>query len=179
MEAGAGINLRDSPIRGVGNPGIVFNDPGPDGALQWGGTAAQIYVAPLNNGNSDGYLRLINDGGISLESAVRMTGHTNMRTFTTRSPRIVRHKGVFDFVHPAGGYARGQEWANRYYHIRTPDRVGNSEMFRYDLTGYSYGIGRPISFTWVGYLYESPINQCEMQRQCRQRDWLQRISGQR
>ena len=48
---------------------------------------------------------------------------------------------------------RGQEWAWRYYHIRTPDTAGNSEMFRYDLTGYSYGIAQPISFTWVGYLY--------------------------
>ena len=153
MEANAEINLRDQPIRGVGNPGLIFADPGPDGALQWAGTQAQIYVAPLNNGNSDGYLRILNDGGISLESTVRMTGHTDMRTFTTRSARIVRRKGVFDFTHPSGGYARGQEWANRYYHIRTPDTAGNSEMFRYDLTGYSYGIGRPLSFTWVGYLY--------------------------
>ena len=78
MEAGAEINLRDQAIRGVGNPGLVFADPGPDGAIQWSGTAAQIYVAPLNNGNSDGYLRLINDGGISLESDVRMSGHTDM-----------------------------------------------------------------------------------------------------
>ena len=81
MEGGAEINLRDRPIRGVGDPGLVFADPGPDGALQWAGTAAQIYVAPLDNGNSDGYLRLLNDGGISLESNVRMTGHTDMRTF--------------------------------------------------------------------------------------------------
>ena len=51
----------------------------------------------------------------------------------------------------------GQEWANRYYHIRTPDTAGNSEMFRYDLTGYSYGIARPLSFTWVGYLYSGTV----------------------
>ena len=53
---------------------LRFNDPGSDGAIRWDGTAAQIYVSPLNNDNSDGYLRLINDGGISLESNVSIAG---------------------------------------------------------------------------------------------------------
>ena len=160
METGGSIALQDQPITGVGNPGLVFSDPGPDGAIQWSGTQAQIYVAPLDNGNSDGYLRLRNDGGISLESNTRVTGDLTVEgrveskgVLTFKSANTVRHRGVVDLLHPPGGYVRGQEWAWRYYHIRTPDTAGNSEMFRYDLTGYSYGIAQPISFTWVGYLY--------------------------
>ena len=26
-------------------------------------------------------------------------------------------------------------------------------MYRYDLEGYSYGEGKPIDLTWVGYAY--------------------------
>ena len=26
-------------------------------------------------------------------------------------------------------------------------------MFRYDIEGYSYGVGKPIDLTYVGYLY--------------------------
>ena len=49
-----------------------FNDPGPDGRLEWGGSSAAIYVAPLNNANTDGVLRIQNaDNGISLESSVQ------------------------------------------------------------------------------------------------------------
>lgn len=72
---------------------------------------------------------------------------------TMRTGSVVRRKGVLSFVHPAGGYPAGQEWAQRYYHIRTPDLRRNEEMYRYDLTGYSYGIAQPLSFTWVGYIY--------------------------
>lgn len=74
MAAGAGITLADRPLVGVGNPGIQFADPGPDGAITWAGTGASILVSPLDNGNADGYLRLKNDGGISLESDVRASG---------------------------------------------------------------------------------------------------------
>jgi hypothetical protein len=157
MEAGASISLRDQPISGAAS--LTIADPGPDGAIIWSGTQAQIYVAPLDNGNTDGYLRLKNDGGISLESdtridgALSVNGKTTVGMFTNKSAQTTRHKGVVDLLHPPGGYVRGQEWAWRYYHIRTPDTAGNGEMFRYDLTGYSYGIAQPISFTWVGYLY--------------------------
>ena len=65
-------NFNDRNVSGLQE--VSFADPGPDGVLQWSGTQAKIYVAPLDNGNTDGYLRLINDGGISLESDVRVTG---------------------------------------------------------------------------------------------------------
>lgn len=74
MEPGASISLSDRPVVGVGDPGLVFADPGPDGAVTWRGTQASIYVAPLDGSNADGYLRLANDAGISLESDVRTTG---------------------------------------------------------------------------------------------------------
>ena len=148
MEGGAAINMRDRPISGVGDPGLTFADPGPDGALIWGGTQARIYVSPLDNGNSDGWLRLKNDGGISLEDNVRVTGRLSVK-----GTHVIHYRNVFSFVHPRGGYPRGQEWAPRYYHIRTPETRRNGEMYRYDLVGYSYGIGWPLNFTWVGYLY--------------------------
>lgn len=53
---------------------VQIGDPGPDGRLEWIGTEASIYVATLADGNADGWLRIVNDGGISLESNVRVTG---------------------------------------------------------------------------------------------------------
>lgn len=66
---------------------------------------------------------------------------------------VARRETVFAFTHPENSYPAGEEWAERYYHIRTPVKVRSEEMWRYDLTGYSYGIGRPLSMTWVGYTY--------------------------
>ena len=48
---------------------LSFADPGANEGITWAGTQAQIFVSPLDNGNGDGYLRFLNDGGISLESA--------------------------------------------------------------------------------------------------------------
>ncbi len=75
-QLGDDLRLSDDPITGV--DGLSFNDPGPDGAITWTGSQAQIYVAPLDNSNADGYLRLRNDGGISLESAVRVDGQLDL-----------------------------------------------------------------------------------------------------
>ncbi len=72
MQAGASISLRDRHITGVEQ--FAFADPGADGRIVWNGTQAQVFVAPLDGANTDGYLRLINDEGISLESDVRATG---------------------------------------------------------------------------------------------------------
>ena len=83
-----------------------------------------------------------------------MTGHTNMQTFTTRSPASSATRAYStSSILPAGTLeARSGQSLLSHSHAR-PSR--HSEMFRYDLTGYSYGIGRPISFTWVGYLYKA------------------------
>ena len=60
----------DNDILGVQR--FLFNDPGPDGRLEWAGSAARIYVAPQDDGNQDGLLRLQNTAnGISLEGPVR------------------------------------------------------------------------------------------------------------
>jgi hypothetical protein len=50
-----------------------IEDPGDQEGILWKSTAAKIFVSPLNSGNSDGYLRLINDGGISLEPGTEDT----------------------------------------------------------------------------------------------------------
>jgi len=66
---------------------------------------------------------------------------------------VSRRRSVLTFTHPKNGYKKGEEWAKRYYHIKTPVKLKSDEMWRYDLTGYSYGIGKPLSITWVGYTY--------------------------
>merc|ERR1711907_43473 len=60
---------------------------------------------------------------------------------------------VFTHQHPPGGYPKGQEWAKRYFHIVTPDKAKNSEMFFYKVYGYSYGISDYLEFHMTGYLY--------------------------
>lgn len=68
----------------MGNNNIVdanalsFADPGPTEGISWTGSQARIFVAPLNNQNRDGYLRLVNDEGISLESHTRVTGNLDV-----------------------------------------------------------------------------------------------------
>ncbi len=52
---------------------LEFNDPGDQEGIIWSGSAAKIFVSPLNLGNSDGYLRLINDGGIVFEPGAEDT----------------------------------------------------------------------------------------------------------
>ena len=40
-------------------------------------------------------------------------------------------------------------------------------MYRYDVTGYIYGIGKPLDITWVGYNYvnvEKPVRTFEFNR---------------
>ena len=53
---------------------------------------------------------------------------------------------------------RGQEWANRYYTIRTPLTAGSRVMYRYTMIGYSYGVAKPLDCVWVGYLYNRKLD---------------------
>jgi hypothetical protein len=46
---------------------ITIHDPGQNEGISWNEAGAKIYVAPFDNANTDGYLRLINDGGIAFE----------------------------------------------------------------------------------------------------------------
>ncbi|MFC1711732.1 tail fiber domain-containing protein [Patescibacteria group bacterium] len=61
------LYMNNNQISEVGT--FHFNDPGDQEGIFWTGTAAKIFVSPLELGNSDGYLRLINDGGISFEGS--------------------------------------------------------------------------------------------------------------
>ena len=59
---------------------------------------------------------------------------------------------------------KGDEQGLRFYHIRTPLTFQCSTMYRFTLKGYGYGIGKPLDFIWVGYLYDrdpgsNPIRQ--------------------
>lgn len=66
------ISLRNSNIVGVNR--LRINDPGAGEGVIWDNSQASIVVSPLEGGNRDGWLRLINDEGISLESDARITG---------------------------------------------------------------------------------------------------------
>ena len=65
------MNLVNNRIDNVGD--FFFNDPGDQEGIIWNGSAAKIFVSPLNTGNSDGYLRLVNDGGIVFEPGAEDT----------------------------------------------------------------------------------------------------------
>ena len=49
----------------------------------------------------------------------------------------------------------GHAWAERVYHIKTPLEEGSLVMYRFDLTGYSYGVAKPMDCLWVGYLFDN------------------------
>ena len=80
------VDVTDKNLSGLN--GLSFSDPGPDGAIRWTGTNASVYVAPLNDGNEDGFLRIRNDGGISLEDDVRVTGTTELNGELTTNGNV-------------------------------------------------------------------------------------------
>ena len=83
---------------------------------------------------------------------VLVASKDNIVNINATDPDIIRKSDLLHFV-SAGGYNPGEEWAERYYHIETPDKERCGEMYTYTLDGYSYGIARPLSVVWVGYLY--------------------------
>ena len=60
------LNMNNANINGVNALHIV--DPGDQEGIIWDGSQAKIFVSPFDGGNSDGYLRIINDAGIVLEA---------------------------------------------------------------------------------------------------------------
>ena len=66
------VTLADKNLTGLER--LLFNDPGPDGMIGWSGSDAQIFVAPLDGANTDGFLRIRQPLGISLEGNTRVTG---------------------------------------------------------------------------------------------------------
>lgn len=67
----AALDLVNRNLNGINV--LNFNDAGAGEGISWNGSQAKIFVSPLDGSNADGYLRLINDDGISLESHVRVT----------------------------------------------------------------------------------------------------------
>lgn len=67
------LSLGNNNIVGVN--ALNFNDPGFNEGIVWDGSQARIAVAPLAGGDGDGWLRIINDDGISLESNTRIAGN--------------------------------------------------------------------------------------------------------
>jgi len=106
----ANLNLGNNAIEGVDQ--LFINDPGTDEGILWNntlgnqgpGVGAKIVVQPLNNTNFDGYLRIINDDGISLEPnnalGVRVDGDLSLDAAAPSSLGAGRHL-VFNGNRPA------------------------------------------------------------------------------
>ena len=65
----------------------------------------------------------------------------------------IDHKSQEDELHDP--VIPGHAWAERVYHIKTPLEEGSLVMYRFDLTGYSYGVAKPMDCLWVGYLFDN------------------------
>ncbi len=76
------MNLTNHNITKVN--ALYFNDPGDQEGIIWSGSSAKIFVSPLNYGNTDGYLRLVNDGGIVFEAS----GEDNENMIITSSGNV-------------------------------------------------------------------------------------------
>ncbi|MCP4135160.1 MAG: hypothetical protein GY754_29600 [bacterium] len=114
-------------------------------ALQNRSNIGDIY---FNDGNVD-------IGTIDQGANLRVYGDSRVDgslTMERSSYKII--KNILTFIHPEQGYTLENTWDQRYYHIRTPGVKGEGAMYRYDLKGYSYGIGKAFSFTWCGYLFD-------------------------
>ncbi len=119
--------MTNENIEGVGH--ITINDSGANEGLSWAGTDAKIYVAPMTGDlNNDGYLRLINDGGISLEPGtegdpavtVRSDGRVGIGTQTPYYSLDVADDG-------------GTNWMGRFYNLSNQARA-------YFANGSGYGM---------------------------------------
>ncbi|MCP4135159.1 MAG: hypothetical protein GY754_29595 [bacterium] len=122
---------------------VIEEQDGEIFALQNRSSIGDIY---FNNGNVD-------IGTVDQDSNLQVYGNARVDgSLTLERKGYISIKNVHSYI-PEDGYVSGQEWAPRYYHIRTPDTNQNGSMYRYDLKGYSYGISRALSLTWCGYLY--------------------------
>ena len=71
---GTGIDMNNENLVGVGQ--FDINDPGGHEGFGWSTTGAEVYVAPLDDSNADGYMQFVNDGGIAFEGVT--DGTTDM-----------------------------------------------------------------------------------------------------
>jgi hypothetical protein len=44
---------------------------------------------------------------------------------------------------------------NQYVHMKTDQKTNNSNMYRFEYTGYDYGSAQVLAGAWVGYLYSA------------------------
>lgn len=95
------IRLNNNNIVGVN--ALTISDPGANEGLLFGGTQAKIVVSGLGNEDRDGYLRLINDEGISLESPVRIAGKTDVIGTLSSDTSVTAPLGTFTTVAASTG----------------------------------------------------------------------------
>ena len=87
----------------VGANSLVISDPGANEGLLFGGTQAKIVVSGLANEDRDGFLRIINDEGISLESATRIDGKTDVLGALTSTVSVAAPLGTLTTVNATTG----------------------------------------------------------------------------
>ena len=82
------LNLRNNRMIGIDS--LRFNDPGPNEGISWQGSQAAIYVAPGNDENADGQLRLVNDDGVRIATWATVDESLGIGTDAPRARLDVR-----------------------------------------------------------------------------------------
>ena len=62
---GTGIDMANNDLERVNS--FEISDTGGNEGFSWRGSNAEVYVAPLDDSNNDGYMQFVNDGGIAFE----------------------------------------------------------------------------------------------------------------
>ncbi|MCA9540133.1 MAG: hypothetical protein KC620_14645, partial [Myxococcales bacterium] len=68
---------------------ITINDPGPNEGIHFNGSQASIVVSPLDGSNADGWLRLRNDEGVSLEADALVTGELTVNGALRAAQQVI------------------------------------------------------------------------------------------
>lgn len=108
---------------------IEIADPGENEGIAWTGTGAKIFVSPLNGGGTDGFLRVINDGGISFEGGsegredllIAANGHVGIGTTSPDHPL-----SVIGRIHAAHTEATEATQAIQLWHTAQEGNIGTS-----------------------------------------------------
>jgi hypothetical protein len=151
------------------------------GELQWDSASSQ-YIIPISHTVSSGnaanvFLKVISPGnadgafaGASLGNQYTLSPLS--RNYETFNNTVYLNGGaqVTSPLQISGGYIYNGNntnqfrmaifsistyGGNQYMHMKTDQKTNNSNMYRFEYSGYDYGSGQVLAGAWVGYLYSA------------------------